>query len=1156
MVSGIELSAFAGRIFPSPTPRLFAKTNVVFGLALAGLLLSGQASADCAPLVGNFVDIHGEVETQIEDGGAWSDATLETVLCEGSSIRVGAQSRAAVTLINDAVLRLDENTTMRLVDITEEEEERSFLDIIKGALHSFSRKPKKLSINSPYLNGSIEGTEFVFRVTDEQSEITVFEGTVVASNDQGSVPVSGGEAASASEGEAPQARTVVQPRDAAQWSLFYPPVFATGGEQATDVSSSLRQAAADLAAGRVDQARPKLDRAIAADTDAGLAYALRAVINVVQNQLEAALADANQAITLSPDGAAAHVALSYAQQANFQINAARDTLLRAVDKQPEDALAWARLAELQLMLGDKRRAIDAANKAVSLAPELGRTQITLGFAALAEFRAAEAQDAFVKAIMLDSADPLPHLGLGLARISSGELEQGRRDIEVAVGLGSNDALLRAYLGKAYFEEKRAPLDSRQFKIAKLLDPNDPTAWLYDGIAMQTQNRPVEAARDLEQSIELNDNRATYRGRLLLDKDRAARGTSLARAYKDMGIEQPAVNESTKSLTTDPANASAHRFLSDTHRGVRRLEQSRTSELFQAQMLQDININPVQPSISSTSLNITTLGGASNPGFNEFTPLFQQNQTRFDASAVSGENDTRGAEAVVTTVQDRFSLSLGGFQYETDGYRDNNELEHSIANIFGQADVSDDVNLQFEISSRESDSGDLVQNFDPDDFNPQLDRHFEADVFRLGARFGDGTASTTLVSLVYSDRKEEIDLGTTIPISGLPCFVLISQVPVPPPWPCPATFTVNENRKDFADRETWQAEGQHIYQGESFNVLSGIGYSTADLELSTKVTATITDDLTGLPVPIDPPEFSVNPSIVETEQNADIKDSRLYVYGNVETDYDVTWTLGLSYEDYENEGLDFDEVNPKLGLQWQLNSALVFRAALLKYVAPALANNRTLEPTQVAGFNQSFDDASATISEQIAAALDWRPHRDVYAGVSMSRRDLESPAFIGVPDSLSEAVFEDQEERHHRIYVSWSPDSHWVLGVEAVYDRFKTDDPSVDTALPLEVKTKSYPVTLRYFHPSGFFGYLGSTYVDQEYTDQVDSESGDDSFTVTDLSVGYRLPKRRGVVSITVQNVTDEEFNYQDDSYRTFEDEPSSGPYLPDRLVMGRLTLNF
>jgi outer membrane receptor protein involved in Fe transport len=68
--------------------------------------------------------------------------------------------------------------------------------------------------------------------------------------------------------------------------------------------------------------------------------------------------------------------------------------------------------------------------------------------------------------------------------------------------------------------------------------------------------------------------------------------------------------------------------------------------------------------------------------------------------------------------------------------------------------------------------------------------------------------------------------------------------------------------------------------------------------------------------------------------------------------------------------------------------------------------------------------------------------------------------------------------------------------------------------------------------------------------------GDDNFTMTDLSVGYRLPRRAGIVSLSVQNLFDKEFDYQDDSFREFQDEPSVGPYIPDRSVLARITLNF
>jgi Flp pilus assembly protein TadD len=97
------------------------------------------------------------------------------------------------------------------------------------------------------------------------------------------------------------------------------------------------------------------------------------------------------------------------------------------------------------------------------------------------------------------------LGLGLAKIRESGLHEGSREIEIAASLDPNNALVRSYLGKAYFEEKRAGLDEREYQTAKQLDPNDPTPWFYDAIAKQTTNRPVEALRDLQTAIALNDN---------------------------------------------------------------------------------------------------------------------------------------------------------------------------------------------------------------------------------------------------------------------------------------------------------------------------------------------------------------------------------------------------------------------------------------------------------------------------------------------------------------------------------------------------------------------------------------------------------------------------------------------------------------------------
>ena len=113
-------------------------------------------------------------------------------------------------------------------------------------------------------------------------------------------------------------------------------------------------------------------------------------------------------------------------------------------------------------------------------------------------------------------------------------------------------------------------------------------------------------------------------------------------------------------------------------------------------------------------------------------------------------------------------------------------------------------------------------------------------------------------------------------------------------------------------------------------------------------------------------------------------------------------------------------------------------------------------------------------------------------------------------------------------------------------------------LPEEVNTVSVPLGATYFHPSGFFAAASGTYVDQDVNRAEFSTQGQgkDSFFVVDLAVGYRFAKRRGIASLGIKNLFDEEFDYQDDSYREFRGESSTGPYFPAISVLGKISLNF
>jgi len=844
---------------------------------------------------------------------------------------------------------------------------------------------------------------------------------------------------------------------------------------------------------------------------------------VAQNDNAAALRDARRGVELSPDSAAAKIALSYALQADFQIESARDTMQSAVAQRPDDALAWARLAEVELMLGRRSQALAAAQKAKAIAPNLARTDLVLGFNALAVFRNGEAKIAFQRAIKLDSADPLAHLGLGLAEISAGKLEAGRRDLEAAVGLDSSNALLRAYLGKAYFEERRYPLDSQQYAIAKQLDPLDPTAYLYDGILKQTINRPVDAVADLRRSVELNDNRAVYRSRLLLDEDRAARATSLAQAYKDLGFNEIAITESAKSLALDPSNASAHRFLSDTYQGLRRLEIARVSELLQAQLLQDVNVNPVQPSLSETNLNIITLGGPARPGFNEYTPLFTQNQAQFNATALGGNKDTYGGEAVLSGLYGGYSFSVGTFAYRTDGWRPNNGLDRNISNLYVQAALTPAFNIQAEYRRQESEAGDLAFNLDPEQFLLDAKDKRDSDTYRVGLRYTwqTNSKSTLLFSYIHNDQSEHHSQSEEVdPVTN---------------------FAFDSDVEDKGN----QVEVQYIYQTSLINAVVGGGYSDSDRTIRDQIL--VTDADVG-------PIFQIDET---TDQQ--IEHSRGYAYIDISSaNLMVDWTIGASYDDYQEGILKETSFNPKFGVQWHPTDDVTVRAAAFKVLKPLVVNNRTIEPTQVAGFNQFFDDINGTKSWRYGIGGDWRILQGLTIGAEATGRQLDEPLFRFFDDPPT-TDFEDRNEELHRLFLYWTPHSRVGMTAEAVYDRFSAEKGVLTefNNVPEKVETISLPIGVTYFDPSGFFAGLSGTFVDQEVqrSSTAYRASGEDNFFIVDASVGYRLPKRYGIVSIGVRNLFDQEFRFQDDSYREFRGQSSTGPYFPQRLVQASITIS-
>jgi tetratricopeptide (TPR) repeat protein len=751
------------------------------------------------------------------------------------------------------------------------------------------------------------------------------------------------------------------------------------------------------------------------------------------------------------------------------------------------------LSELWLSLGYLNRAEEAAQKAASLAPEEARANTVLGFAALARIDTTAARTSFERAIALESDSPLARLGLGLAKIRRGDLEGGRRDLEIAAALSPDDPIVRSYLGKVYFEEKRDTVAAGQFDLAKQLDPNDPTPWFYDAIRKQTVNRPVEALYDLQKSIELNDNRAVYRSRLLLDGDYAARSARLGRIHRDLGFEQSALLEGWKSVAVDPTAHSAHRLLADNYLVLPRHRIARDSELLVSQLLQPININPVQPWLADNGLGFLDDTAVSDVGFNEFTRLFSANEFNLVADVIGGNKGTFADNVIHTGIYDKVSYSIGQFRFDTDGVRENNDLTQDIYNAFVQVDATPATMIQAEFRATDRDRGDPALVFFPDVFVPTQRENTDTNSIRLGFRQRFSPNSALIGSYVY--RRLDSDLNRGFPFRS-----------------------VTDDTANFV-------EFRHLYQRETWHLTSGVGHYHSDF-------------------------FNVRTvrgRQLTTDTNVDHTNG--YVYAHINRPRDVTVVLGISVDDFNNEATPRDEVNPKIGLMWNVTPSTLLRVAAFSSLKRTLISSQTLEPTEVAGFNQFFDDVNVTDSWRVGVGVDQKIGPQASVGAEFSHRELQVPTGS---QATGEVVDIPRDENLARAYFYTTPTQSLALSLEYEFEHFLRDPLGQNEGFLAESTTHKFPIEARFFAPSGLFGLGRLTYAHQDGLFEGPEEgiiAGSDQFVTVDAAVGYRFPRQFGLFVIEVRNLFDQSFQFQDT-------DPLNDTIARQRRFLARLTVTF
>jgi hypothetical protein len=324
-----------------------------------------------------------------------------------------------------------------------------------------------------------------------------------------------------------------------------------------------------------------------------------------------------------------------------------------------------------------------------------------------------------------------------------------------------------------------------------------------------------------------------------------------------------------------------------------------------------------------------------------------------------------------------------------------------------------------------------------------------------------------------------------------------------------------------------------------NITSGAGYADVNGRLDTSVRLGF--------VPPFPPLPDI---LIETRSSTDVHHTNVYAYSYINPLKDVTFILGASGDFANGDSINFkdsEQLNPKLGLMWNPLPTTTVRGAAFRVLKRTLITNQTLEPTEVAGFNQFFDDFDGTNAWRYGGAIDQKLPNDVFAGVEFSQRDVDVP-FVDARDPARLRLRnEGQRESQWRAYLFWAPHPWWALRAEYIIERLKTRGL---TSVPRELDTHRVPAGINFFHPSGLGASLNATYFDQDGTFVLNNgtiRTGQDDFWVVDAALNYRLPNRYGFITIGASNLLDKEFRF-------FDRDRKNPSIQPERFVFARFTL--
>jgi hypothetical protein len=437
--------------------------------------------------------------------------------------------------------------------------------------------------------------------------------------------------------------------------------------------------------------------------------------------------------------------------------------------------------------------------------------------------------------------------------------------------------------------------------------------------------------------------------------------------------------------------------------------------------------------------------------------------------------------------------------KTSGFRQNNDTETRLANLFGRWQPTDDFVIQSEYLYRHSERGDIELVFDEDEFSSNERNEIDKQILRTGVRYDPTPQSQAALALTLVDDDETNEDSE--------------------PQGLGITFNDDERLRERG----YQLEGRFDTRTDIGNLTFGASTYRAELESDDESTITI--------------GAITVPSPFQGRTTEDIDQNTVYARYGFDLIPNVLIEIGGGLNTTDSDLQDQTEPVGEIGITVDVTPRTTIRAAAYRTLTRPAATDQTLEPTNIAGFNKFFDDPDSTRSDGFGLGIDFDLAPGLKAGVEGLYRDVR------VPVSFNGLAKADHDEYTASTYLGWSPSDDWAFSVGVIADYFETNG-NPDPDVPNELTTLKAPVDARYMHKSGFFAHLEVDFVwqEQESKGAVNAPpDGDDGFVYANARTGYRFGQR-GTVSIGVRNFLDQDFSYRDNNFR--QNEIRRSQYAP------------